>query len=395
MINNSTELENRILSVITETYDIPLADIIRPIRRKEIAEARQTIAYCLRLMTPLSFPAIGKILGGRDHTTMMHSCSKIAAMIEVNQKFRSKIDLILNAIRNPDDLELMRRLQPDAEDISEPSNLYDNEVVVKEEDDVGVEEEEKKEDEKLTADELIEEHTVQYQIPTENLELSKRETEILMKYRHGMNLKEIGEIVNLTRERVRQIVLKAALKEVGNKVMSGFEIDAHEYIRGLKLVHGSSRNIISEDEKQKLLDALLPKAVSYSSIYGFSRDSGVSMGILTKSLPEIVEVIEKNSQEKKERWSQYYTKCRGCGTTKIPHLRKGFCQRCLGVHRGERRELLMQNKSHCEVCSTERGEAMKKYGRDLYIMKDGRVLCRGCFLQLTGRKLAESRGRFV
>jgi hypothetical protein len=50
-------------------------------RTAAIVEARQMAYYLCRELTPHSYPLIGKFLGGRDHTTVMYGCRKVAAMM--------------------------------------------------------------------------------------------------------------------------------------------------------------------------------------------------------------------------------------------------------------------------------------------------------------------------
>jgi chromosomal replication initiator protein len=44
--------------------------------------------YLIREETGTSLPRIGELLGGRDHTTVMHGCEKIAAQIETDEQLR-------------------------------------------------------------------------------------------------------------------------------------------------------------------------------------------------------------------------------------------------------------------------------------------------------------------
>ena len=370
------------MSVVTETYNLPLNDIIRQIRKQRIVEARQVVAYCLRLLADLSFPVIGSILGGRDHTTAMHSCSKIAQKIEENEKFRLKMESILGVIRNPEDLGLLKHLQSELEE-----GPIEESVKISEEPEEPLIYKTKEEDKE---DIVVEKEVKNYIIP-KNLDISDREKNILTHYRQGMSLNELSRLMGVTRERIRQIAFKAMLKEVGIKIKAGYEIDINEYMKGEKITHELSRYSIPWEKKSEMLIEYLPKTSSYLSVAKFAKDMGISTKTLNQAFPEVTEVIEKNFQEKKNRWSRFYTRCRGCGTTKIPHIRQGYCEQCVGVRRGKRRESIFKENNICGVCSIERGSAILKYGRDLYIMKNGRVLCRGCFLQLTGRKLSESR----
>ncbi|WP_341531247.1 chromosomal replication initiator protein DnaA [Nostoc sp. UHCC 0302] len=71
-----------ILTVITNAFDISIDDLKSNSRRREISWARQIGMYLMRQHTDLSFPRIGEEFGGKDHTTVMYSCDKIAQLRE-------------------------------------------------------------------------------------------------------------------------------------------------------------------------------------------------------------------------------------------------------------------------------------------------------------------------
>ena len=66
-----------IVKVVAHFYNLEESAMYEKNRRKEIVEARQVAMYILREDYNISFPHIGKKLGGRDHTTVMHSYEKI------------------------------------------------------------------------------------------------------------------------------------------------------------------------------------------------------------------------------------------------------------------------------------------------------------------------------
>ncbi|MBC7237394.1 MAG: hypothetical protein H5T69_16255, partial [Chloroflexi bacterium] len=66
-------------------------DITGRRRTRDIAMARQVVMYLARELTPMSLPQIGQALGGRDHTTVMHGCDKIAALFEKDDALRRQI----------------------------------------------------------------------------------------------------------------------------------------------------------------------------------------------------------------------------------------------------------------------------------------------------------------
>ncbi|WP_414528114.1 chromosomal replication initiator protein DnaA [Nodularia chucula] len=71
-----------ILSVIGDTFAISIADLKSNSRRREISWARQIGMYLMRQHTELSLPRIGEEFGGKDHTTVIYSCDKIAQLRE-------------------------------------------------------------------------------------------------------------------------------------------------------------------------------------------------------------------------------------------------------------------------------------------------------------------------
>ena len=66
-----------VVKTVSEFYNIEEQLIYEKTRKKEIIKPRQIIMYILREDFNISYPAIGEKLGGRDHTTVMHSCEKI------------------------------------------------------------------------------------------------------------------------------------------------------------------------------------------------------------------------------------------------------------------------------------------------------------------------------
>ena len=66
-----------VVKTVAEFYNIEEQLIYDKTRKKEVIKPRQIIMYILREDFNISYPAIGEKLGGRDHTTVMHSCEKI------------------------------------------------------------------------------------------------------------------------------------------------------------------------------------------------------------------------------------------------------------------------------------------------------------------------------
>jgi chromosomal replication initiator protein len=71
-----------IIKTIAEFYNTDEESILNKTRRKEVVRPRQVIMYILREDFGVSFPSIGEKLGGRDHTTVIHSYEKIKGEVK-------------------------------------------------------------------------------------------------------------------------------------------------------------------------------------------------------------------------------------------------------------------------------------------------------------------------
>lgn len=80
-----------VVEKVSRYYDIDHASIYEKTRRKEVVKPRQIIMYILREDFQISYPAIGKKLGGRDHTTVIHSCEKIKNELKSDQELEEEI----------------------------------------------------------------------------------------------------------------------------------------------------------------------------------------------------------------------------------------------------------------------------------------------------------------
>jgi chromosomal replication initiator protein len=89
---------DEVIHRIANYYDIDEASILEKTRKKEVVRPRQVIMYILREELNVSFPTIGEKLGGRDHTTVIHSCEKIKEELKSNSTLLQEIEHIRNLI---------------------------------------------------------------------------------------------------------------------------------------------------------------------------------------------------------------------------------------------------------------------------------------------------------
>jgi chromosomal replication initiator protein len=80
-------IEN-IQQTVAEYYKIRVADLLSKRRTREITRPRQLAMSFAKEFTNLSLPQIGDRFGGRDHTTVLHACRKIAELVQSDSKMR-------------------------------------------------------------------------------------------------------------------------------------------------------------------------------------------------------------------------------------------------------------------------------------------------------------------
>ena len=88
-----------VVQKVCEFYDIEENSIYEKTRRKEIVKPRQLIMYILRQDFGVSYPSIGQKLGGRDHTTVIHSCEKIKKELISDPSLEQEINQIRSILK--------------------------------------------------------------------------------------------------------------------------------------------------------------------------------------------------------------------------------------------------------------------------------------------------------
>ena len=89
-----------IINVVAEHYGVTSDDITSKKRNSEFVLPRQVVMYLCRTLTATSLSQIGKILGKKDHTTIIHGIKKISDEITTNEELRNNIEIIKKKI-NP------------------------------------------------------------------------------------------------------------------------------------------------------------------------------------------------------------------------------------------------------------------------------------------------------
>lgn len=100
-INNAAEEEvtsDTIIRAVCNYYSITKADVLGKNKRQEFVRARQVCTYLMCEMLSLPLVNVGKVMGGRDHATVIHSRNKITELMRVNDTIRKEVNDIKSAI---------------------------------------------------------------------------------------------------------------------------------------------------------------------------------------------------------------------------------------------------------------------------------------------------------
>jgi chromosomal replication initiator protein len=92
---------NQIIDAVAHYFSIEVTALRGRSRSRSVARPRQIAMYLIRQETSMSLPQIGAELGGRDHTTILYGCERIADLIEKDANFRREVMALRQQIHNP------------------------------------------------------------------------------------------------------------------------------------------------------------------------------------------------------------------------------------------------------------------------------------------------------
>ena len=88
-----------ILEATSKMFGIPIEEIIGKKRQRPLVTARQVAMYVFRDITDLSYPAIAREFGGRDHTTVIHAVEKITSQMGTQRATYDQVTALVQTIR--------------------------------------------------------------------------------------------------------------------------------------------------------------------------------------------------------------------------------------------------------------------------------------------------------
>ena len=91
---------DNIQRTVADYYKIKVAEMYSKKRSRNVARPRQVAMALAKELTQLSLPDIGEAFGGRDHTTVLHACRRIALLKSTNSEITRDFNSLLNVLRS-------------------------------------------------------------------------------------------------------------------------------------------------------------------------------------------------------------------------------------------------------------------------------------------------------
>ncbi len=88
----------KVLKSVQKFYHIPIEDLVSKKRNREIIRPRHVAMYILYKVVGMSYPEIGRELGGKDHSTIMHGSKAIEKEVVISKQLKDEIELLKESI---------------------------------------------------------------------------------------------------------------------------------------------------------------------------------------------------------------------------------------------------------------------------------------------------------
>jgi chromosomal replication initiator protein len=85
----------RILTAVAERWGVRTEALCGSSRTRSIAVPRQVAMYLTRQLTELSLVEVGRLFGGRDHTTVMYACQRVGEMLRDEPEFSERVNALI------------------------------------------------------------------------------------------------------------------------------------------------------------------------------------------------------------------------------------------------------------------------------------------------------------
>lgn len=280
--NRQLNSKEDIINFFASHFGLSAEDLLGKSRMQDIVFARNALIYFLRDYNNMSFVAIGKLLGGRDHTTAIHSYWEIKNNIDFVKNFENEFKALITEI----------------ESIKEQKHIL---------------EEEKEVISKRHSDISLKESALQLK------EIPERNIKTLELYRQGLTLEAIGKTIGVTRERVRQIVKRTIIQSTVNDFISnGTVVDLESVFKDeeekRKALKRSNNPIKEKIRKERIIKIKVPKPYKWSREHDFCLNcKSTEFKHFQRGLCVVCGNKSIQGKEREEMTERHGNKCDYCG----------------------------------------------------------------------------------
>ena len=90
---------NEIIEKVCAHFKIDTSTLLAKTRKREIVQARQVAMYLAKKHTDISTPKIGKMIGNKDHATVLHSCKIVKELLDVDKAFKAEVEQLESTLK--------------------------------------------------------------------------------------------------------------------------------------------------------------------------------------------------------------------------------------------------------------------------------------------------------
>lgn len=98
-VDNEPLTVDEIMEKVCNHFNVTTSAVNSRSRKQDIVIARQVSMYLAQKFTKMPASRIGKLVGGRDHSTVLHSCSQIEKRLKVDKGFTAELTSIENSFK--------------------------------------------------------------------------------------------------------------------------------------------------------------------------------------------------------------------------------------------------------------------------------------------------------
>lgn len=103
-VKREKSLRGTIISLVCQIYGVDLEELTRQNRKEAVVRVRHILMYLLYMDTNLSYSAIGELLGGRDHSTIIHGIQKISSELQEDSSLQNTVQQLRSYYQTPTEM---------------------------------------------------------------------------------------------------------------------------------------------------------------------------------------------------------------------------------------------------------------------------------------------------